>query len=141
MTNQQTEPMQTNVCEDMSERTGLNGWLLLFQMRIAWLACALSLQCRGAVTVWHVVVTALLAACVILFYKKKMLFRYVFMVAVAAEIVMAITCNSLLLPEHGLPILFDIGLIAALFISRRVKNTFKNTHDNMGSIADGAVSK
>lgn len=116
--------MQTNVCDSMNEQTGLNGWLLLFQVRIAYIACMLAVQCKTTVSVFDVVLTALLAVCVILFYRKKMLFRYVFMAAVAVEIVIAVMSRTVLLPEHGLPILFDIGLIAVLLISRRVKNTF-----------------
>lgn len=84
----------------------------------------LAVQCKSTVSVYDAVLTALLATCVILFYKKKMVFRYVFVAAVAVEIVTALISRTALLPEYGLPILFDIGLIATLLMSRRVRNTF-----------------
>ena len=107
---------------------GWGGWLILFQI-IMILRTVLGIYAVVSEPgIWAVVYVVLLLSCVILFYCKLLLFR----VAYAASILISIIISFMNVDMTGYiiwnffrPVVINIFFVYGLFMSQRVKNTFR----------------
>lgn len=114
-----------------SEKTaalrGLGGWLILFQLRI-YLGILLSIYILIAyrhdiLFLFAFVITlAPITVCMVLFYRKKLLFRTVYTVRAAALCLARAFMISI--PDFLGTVISEGIIVYALFSSNRIRNTF-----------------
>jgi hypothetical protein len=101
---------------------GLGGWLIWFQFTLY--ASILNLFFFPTDVVLSVGFIALIVICLYFFYKRRVLFRYVYI----AIIVLILILDTRWLPYSSTYMIaqaIEGGIVTiALFLSRRVRNTF-----------------
>ncbi len=113
-----------------SEKTaalrGFGGWLILFQLRI-YLGILLSIYILIAYRhdilflIAFIITLVPIAVCMVLFYRKKLLFRTVYIVRAA----LGLACACMISIPYFLGTVAGEGIIVyALFSSNRINNTF-----------------
>ena len=115
--------------------TGLYGWLIIFQIRLyAYIIQVLPIIFDLLFPMWlrvsFMVVLTMFALCLILFYKRNIIFRLMYICAIVSNVFVLITAeNTFTHPDVWMLMIsltfVEVFFIIALFHSQRVKNAFK----------------
>lgn len=124
---------QNNLAEKSTEAVkkpvGIGGWLVFFQLRMLYYLGVMAYIMISRQQFIAIFLVLYVGACAMSFYKRNMAFRGMFVGLAAVMIfggIVAFRHIDELLPALviGSGVLIDGVLIAALYRSRRVKNTF-----------------
>jgi 2-polyprenyl-3-methyl-5-hydroxy-6-metoxy-1,4-benzoquinol methylase len=111
---------------------GFGGWLILFQIRCyVSIAYAITLFTNPGALAANAIMALSIAAVLVLFYMRRIFFRTLYVIVNASAVLAFLPSLSAANVPVGMMIIsvgLEAAVIAALYRSQRVKNTFEKAH-------------